>query len=114
MILSSIAMCVASLLLGAFVAYLIMKAENRSDRNEHREAYAEAKIREHNAEAVAQTYVNIKNSLHDALTKYGNVQCCKCGRFVKYIKAFHTHNDNTFVCRKCLPKSEEWRIQNHV
>ena len=105
---------IASFITGAFVAYLIMKAENRSDRNDHREAYAEAKIREHNAEAVAQKYVEMKDQLHDALVKHGSVQCCKCGRFVKYVKAFHTHNDNAFICRKCLPKSEGWRIQSHV
>lgn len=111
MILSSIAMCVASLLLGAFVAYLIMAAENRSDRNDHREAYADAKIRQENAESVAKKCSQLKQEQHRLFMKHGSVNCARCGKFSRYADSYIDRGSDSFLCKSCAAKSLDKGVQ---
>ncbi len=114
MILSSIAMCVASLLLGAFVAYLIMAAENSADRTEHREAYADAKVRQSNAEDVANKCSQMKQEQHQLFMKHGSVNCARCGKFSRYKDAYIDHEADAFMCKSCAAKSLSKMDVQHV
>lgn len=114
MILSSIAMCVASLLLGAFITYLIMAAENRSDRNDHREAYADVKVRQSNAEDVANKCSQMKQEQHRLFMKHGSVNCSRCGKFSRYKDAYIDREADAFLCAKCAAKSLSRKDVQHV
>ena len=114
MMLSSIAIAVGSLLLGAFIAYLIMSAENRSDRNDHREASADAKVHQSNAEDVANKCSQMKQEQHRLFMKHGSVNCARCGKFSRYAVAYIDHEADAFLCKGCAAKSLSRKDVSHV
>jgi len=114
MMLSSIAIIVGSLLLGAFITYLIMAAENRSDRNDHRAAYADAKVRWQNAESVANKCSQMKQEQHQLFMKHGSVNCSRCGKFSRYKDAYIDREADAFICPQCAAKSLSRKDVQHV
>ena len=110
--LSSIAIAVGSLLIGAFITYLIMSAENRSDRNDHREAYADAKVRQSNAEGVANKCSQLKQEQQRLFRKHGSVNCARCGKFSRYADSYIDRGSDSFLCAKCAAKSLDKKVQH--
>lgn len=112
MMLSSIAIAVGSLLLGAFITYLIMSAEIRSDRNDHRAAYADVKVRWQNAESVANKCSQMKQEQHRLFMKHGSVNCSRCGKFSRYADSYIDRGSDSFLCAKCAIKSLDKGVQH--
>lgn len=102
------------LLLGAFITYRIMRAQNASDRNEHREMYADAKVRQENAESIANKCAQMNQEQHRLFMKHGSVNCSRCGKFTKYTDAYVDYDADAFLCAKCAAKSLSRKDVQHV
>lgn len=112
MLISSIALVIGSLLLGAFIVYLVMKHQNAADRQEHREAYADAVTRQKNAESVANKCSQLKQEQHNLFMKHGSVHCNRCGKYTRYAQAYVDHNGECFLCKVCAQKSLDKKVQH--
>lgn len=111
MILSSIALVIGSLLLGALIVFIVMRTENAADRQEHREAYADAKARQKNAESVANKCSQLKQEQHNLFMKHGSVHCNRCGKYTRYAESYIDHDGECFLCKVCAAKSLDMGVQ---
>lgn len=112
MILSSIALVIGSLLLGAFIVFLVMRGENAADRQEHREMYADAKARQKNAESVANKYAQMQQEQQRLFRRHGSVHCNRCGKYTRYTESYIDHDGGCFLCKVCAAKSLDKKVQH--
>jgi formylmethanofuran dehydrogenase subunit E len=112
MLISSIALVIGSLLLGALIVFIVMRTENAADRTEHREAYADAKARQKNAESVANKCSQLKQEQHNLFMKHGSVHCNRCGKYTRYAESYIDHDGGCFLCKICAAKSLDKKVQH--
>ena len=114
MILSLIAISIACFVLGALLEYCLMERVLRTDRDDHREMYADAVVRRKNAESVANKYAAMNNEQRSLFMKHGSVHCSRCGKFSKYADSYLDANADAFLCKSCANKSLGKKDVQHV
>jgi formylmethanofuran dehydrogenase subunit E len=112
MILSTIAIAISCLLLGALIVYIVMQNVLRNEYRDYLEAHADAVIRQKNAESVATKYAQMQQEQQRLFRRHGSVHCNRCGKYTRYAESYIDHDGGCFLCKVCAQKSLDKKVQH--